>query len=402
MAANERTQDVGRELVLSILGVIRTMQTHGTDNDAVNAALRRLSSHVAQNLPQFGGSLQLHVVDDMMLLNGERLRPTPMQAPHFAQFLALFAERALGGIAFTQAASVEALRTFHAIFAQQADNEESARAIRRALAPLEDWGIHTLDLRTLSSQDPQDTLRVSRMAFAIQVYARALLGFREFIDAVKDGRDPYANRLSIVRVVQDLIDVASVRADYLIEIVRLQKERSRSLGSPYSEVHAANTCVYSVLMGRMLRLERTQLLDLGTSALLSDASSALTDETIKNRSAVLSDVEKAHIRDETTRAMQALLGREGNDDAVMLRTIAAYEHRRPVVEPSGAKNALHLVSRIISVASAYDAMTTVRPWRAAMPIPEALANLNVEAGQKYEALVVSTLAAILGKYVSAA
>lgn len=399
MTSGERLQEIGREIVFASLGVIRTMQTHGADNQALVNALSRLGGLVNAGTDSEEGLLRLHIVDDMLLLNGVRLRPKPMETPHFKVFIDLFIARGIGGVAFTPPIEIDPLRRWFLIIADRAAAERDPSVIRAQLEPLAEAGIQALDLRTITTKDTHDTLRVSTMAFAMQTYARALLGFREFIDAVRAGRDPYANRLGVIRVVQDLVDIASSRADHLFQIMRLQKTRGAALGCPYPEVHGANTCVYAILLGLMLRLDRTALLDLGSSALLAGAGAVLGDGGIAAKRGVLSAEEKRRIQEQMVRGAQALLGREPNDDSVMLRAIAAYEHRRGLIEPDGTPSEpLHLVSMIVALASAYDAMTTDRPWRAAMSADAALGTLHAESGTKFDPLLVSTLATLVGVY----
>ncbi len=56
-----------------------------------------------------------------------------------------------------------------------------------------------------------------------------------------------------------------------------------------------------------------------------------------------------------------------------------------------------LGGRIISVVDAFDAMTTTRPYRAALPIPEARARLERGAGSQFDPAVVHTLLSLSPK-----
>ena len=50
-----------------------------------------------------------------------------------------------------------------------------------------------------------------------------------------------------------------------------------------------------------------------------------------------------------------------------------------------------LLARIISVADAYDAMTTTRPYREAVPRGEALVELDLYAGSQFDPVCVMAL-----------
>lgn len=388
-------QDLGRELVLFTLGAIRTLQTHGWDNQAAHSALDRLLRLINGGLAELGGPIQLDIVDDMLLINGTRLRAHGTQGQQLAQLTELFTERGVGGVAFLQPISLEALRYWTGVFAQRLETDQERQHVRGQLEQLEAHGIHTLSPRTLSTPRQHETLQVSTLAFAMQTWARLVLGFREFVEALRTERDPYANRLNVSRVVQDLIDITAARADLMLYILQLQ--RVRKVDRPYADLHAANGCVLAVLIGQMLSLDRTTLLDLGTSALLADVASALLLEGELERGGQLDEADRLRLRAQLTRSVQALLGAWGNDDAAMLRTIVAFEQRRPAVDPDepGAPGP-HLLSRIVAVATAFDAMLSDRPWRPAMRNEEAIATLQKEAGTRYDPVIVSTLVSLTG------
>lgn len=396
----DELQNMGRDLVLTFASALRTVQTHGTENDAARAMLDRFASTLDAHMVVLG-AVQLDVVDGMLLLNGTRLRPNSAQLPQFTALANELTSRGVGGVIFRQRLDVSTLRAFCALFHHRPENHEQLLAVQDYIFRHAPEGIVPLEPKTMTTADAGEVVRGSTMAYAVRAYASAVLAFREFVAALKAGRSPYSNRLNIVRVVQDVIDAAYSRADLLLFAVQIEKARGASGGFSYLDVHAANTCVYSVLLGRMLDLERTTLLDLGTSALLAGVGAALV---LSDNSGVLTPEQRVQLHWETTRAVKMMLGDDqGNDDAVLMRTIVAYEHQRPIAPPPGSRERpLHVVSRIVSVASAYDAMTSDRPWRAAMPMQDALYTLVGESGTKFDPLVVGILGSLLSTYFSPA
>jgi HD-GYP domain-containing protein (c-di-GMP phosphodiesterase class II) len=59
--------------------------------------------------------------------------------------------------------------------------------------------------------------------------------------------------------------------------------------------------------------------------------------------------------------------------------------------------AIPLASRIIAVADAYDAMTTSRPYRAALPRETAIAELRGNAGTQFDSAVVVAALKVLNR-----
>jgi HD-GYP domain-containing protein (c-di-GMP phosphodiesterase class II) len=70
--------------------------------------------------------------------------------------------------------------------------------------------------------------------------------------------------------------------------------------------------------------------------------------------------------------------------------------------PDGLRGtAIPRAARIVSACDAYNAMTTDRPYRAAMSVPEALDELARNRGTQFDAAVVDALTAVVGRTASA-
>ena len=54
-----------------------------------------------------------------------------------------------------------------------------------------------------------------------------------------------------------------------------------------------------------------------------------------------------------------------------------------------------LVARLVCCCDAFNAMTTDRPYRAAMPVSEAVAELRRESGRQFDPAIVQTLIDVL-------
>lgn len=395
MTDSDIVQARGRDLAFAMLGAVRTLETHGPDNQAFAAALDRLSQIVHRDLPDLGEVLRLDIVDQRLLLNGTRLRAFGSTQEQLDQLVDVFARRQLGGLVFKAVVDPPTLRSWLACFVREPRTPEEASTLHVALAAVAPAAIETLERRTLTTPEHEETVRVSTMAYALQTYARTLLAHRDFVAALQAGRDPYANRLSVVRVVQDLIDVVAARADLLFHVlnVAITREQVRS----YAEIHAANTTLYALLIGHVLRLDRTALLDLGTGALLADAVARAHhgDET-RDPDQPWTEAERAHHRAAMARAVHGHVDLDGLDDALMIRTIVACERDTPAAE------APHLYSRITAVADAYDALTQRRTWRDGHSPAQALRTLLREPLGRFDPQVLVALECVLMAYLGVA
>lgn len=369
--------------VLQLLSAIRTAQLHGPGNHATTTAIQRLVEVANALIDSSGGVVRIQLVDDILLVNAIRFQPRTISHQHFDTLKGFLHERGIGGVAFLRPLTEAEVREWLVVASRPVRDERDAAELRAALQRLVDLGIEVLEIQTLAGVDDFASVNVSTMSYALQTYARAVIGFRELVSALRAGRDPFSGRIHVVRVVQDLVDIAGERIDLLLKILELRRVNGALLKDSYSEVHAANTCLASILIGRLLGLDRVALLDLGTSALLADVGFALLPEALTERQSVLSPQEYAELRVFMMRAVQSLIGRGRLSDAMMRRVIVAYEHHEP-------QRDAHLYSRIVAVADAFDALVSGRPWRAPNEPTVALAMLRQDR-QRFDPLVVETL-----------
>lgn len=392
MIDSEIIEERGRELAHALLGAVRTLETHGPDNQAFLLALARLSAVLERDRQELGDGLRLDVIDRRLLLNGTRLRAHGAARDQLEQLVEVFGARRLGGLAVTGVVDPELLRRWLARFVSVPRTEDEVDALHTALAEFAPGVIHALPQRTLTTPEHEETVRVSTMAFAMQTYARVLLAYRDFVVARHERRDPYANRLSVVRVVQDLIDVVAARGDLLVQVVHLAI--TRELGRPYEEVHAANTAVYALLIGHVLQLDRTTLLDVGTGALVAGALMDRRDaDPAHDPEVPWTDGERAAYRAEVTRTLHGELDLDGLDDALMIHTIVACEQDMP------ARAGPHALSRIVTIASTFDALTQRRQWRDGHAPEQALRIMLREPEGHFDPTILMALECVLTAYL---
>lgn len=93
-----------------------------------------------------------------------------------------------------------------------------------------------------------------------------------------------------------------------------------------------------------------------------------------------------------------IIGRHNNELLEMARVIALTHHEKwdGSGYPRGLKaEAIPLVGRIVSIADCFDALTNVRPYKAAWPLDEAVAFLEREAGRHFDPRLVPKFVGLL-------
>lgn len=158
---------------------------------------------------------------------------------------------------------------------------------------------------------------------------------------------------------------------------------------PYTEGHSVRVAAYSEAIGKQLGLPPTALDMIHRSCLLHDIGKIAVDETILAKKGRLNPMEREKMD------MHVLIGED------ILRPIALLHPLLPGVRhhheqfdgrghPDGLKGQeIPIEARIMAVADAFDAMTSSRPYREALPEEEALTELRRAAGAQFDPRVVA-------------
>jgi putative nucleotidyltransferase with HDIG domain len=157
---------------------------------------------------------------------------------------------------------------------------------------------------------------------------------------------------------------------------------------PFARGHSSRVAVLAHNLARRIGFDRQALLRLRLGALLHDIGKLAVPEAVLVKPGALNEVELAQIR------------RHPGAGAWMLRAIGAAREALPGVlyhherwdgggYPLGlAGESIPLDARILAVVDAFDAMTTVRPYRGPRPALEALEELEGCAGSQFDPMIV--------------
>lgn len=387
-----KLQMLGRGFVMQLHMVLRTMRIHDPSNKALLIGTEKLKDTINTLWAALAGTVRVQFVDDIVYLNDVRLRMDTGLRDQVEALRDEFSRRGLGGLAFSRPVDTSALRDFLILFSKQ-DEGEGLNTLKDSLAQLKDLALELLGPRSFAEDVDAEELRIDRKTFALQTYAKAIVAIREFVNALRSGKDPTEGRLHITRIVQDFVDIATERVNFLIKLSAIKQAHE------YSFNHAANTCVLSIVIGKALQIDRLSLVDLGTSALLADVGYAVLPAELIDKPVSMSEDERTQVHDAMVRQIRTIIGKGRLSEAMIRRVIVAYEHSLPYLDPAtGKPHATHAFSRIVGVAAAFDALTTRRPWREGYTADEALKIMIKESGTKFDPVVVRVLVNLMGLY----
>jgi len=164
----------------------------------------------------------------------------------------------------------------------------------------------------------------------------------------------------------------------------------------YTGEHSRGVVELSLAVADELGLDSRSRVRVEFGALLHDIGKIAVPKEIINKPGPLDDDEWAVMRRHTTEG-ERMLNQIGGLLAEVGRVVrSSHEHYDGRGYPDGLAGAeISIEARIISCCDAFSAMTTDRPYRAAMPRHEALLELNACAGSQFDPDVAAALAAVV-------
>ena len=150
-------------------------------------------------------------------------------------------------------------------------------------------------------------------------------------------------------------------------------------------------------VARHIGLDGERLHAVVRAAELHDVGKILVPETILNKPGALTDDELALMRRHAI-AGYVILTEIGESAPVPALVRSSHERWDGTGYPDGLSGEdIPLGSRIITICDAYDAMTNDRPYRPARSTAEALQELRLGAGVRYDPTLVAVFATLVGR-----
>jgi putative nucleotidyltransferase with HDIG domain len=151
----------------------------------------------------------------------------------------------------------------------------------------------------------------------------------------------------------------------------------------YTAGHSRRVNEIALAIGRELKLSEEDLENLRWGSLLHDVGKIAVDQFIQNKPGKLTPAEYEHIM------MHAHVGAGIVRPVVNEKVVEIVEHHHDRYDGSGlhqvgAAENIPLGARILAVADSWDAMTSDRPYRSAMPTEEARQEIKRCSGTQFD------------------
>ncbi len=211
-----------------------------------------------------------------------------------------------------------------------------------------------------------DLLKQASMSEIRHSYAASL----DFLQGVAESmeKDIGADITDAVRTVEELLENVLLQPGASLLLSTLKTHDA------YTFYHSINTSLLALTVGQAIGLNNDQLVGLGVGALLHDLGKIRVPIDIIQYPGRLDDAMWSEIKRHPHEGAQAILA--GSGEGQEIAALVALEHHArfdlqgyPSVAP---RSKLHLYSRIAAVCDVYDALTTRRAYKRAMPPAAAL------------------------------
>jgi HD-GYP domain-containing protein (c-di-GMP phosphodiesterase class II) len=171
----------------------------------------------------------------------------------------------------------------------------------------------------------------------------------------------------------------------------------------YTGSHSRDVVELVMAVAPWMGLDEDQLRNLEFAALLHDVGKIAIPNEIINKPGPLNDEERAIINTHTIEGEKMLVHVGGVLADVGRIVRSCHERYDGLGYPDGlAGTAIPVEARIVACCDAFNAMTTDRPYRAALALSEALGELAAHRGTQFDPEVVDALVAIHAEDVAEA
>jgi HD-GYP domain-containing protein (c-di-GMP phosphodiesterase class II) len=383
-------QEQGRQVLSRFYTVVRSLRLYPLENTTVQQALDELHELITRLL-MVEGSIELRIVGDFFFYNETRLRLDLSNYSTFGSFARTLTDQGLGAVEVLQGIDRAEWAPFLALLLREPGEGDPYTTFmdRMAGAPI----LHIQVLPTHEVKAPE--LEEETLYAAKRTYAQSVQVAKEALTDVRIGKA--VNIRKVKRAIQGIVDQVLADEPSMITMTTLRDY------DEYTFTHCVNVCIFSVLIGERLGLTKLQLYDLALGALFHDLGKSRIDVDIINKPGALDEDEWFELQQHPTEGMLALFHFHGFPDMPYRQMLMAYEHHMRVDLAGYPKNRRErrptLFSRIVAVADAFDAGTSIRSYQyEPNPPDKVLAEMRDNPKRGQDSLLVKALINATGVY----
>jgi len=370
--------------------LFRTAMIHAIDNQALQRPISAMAE-MTQTLVNREGRVSFQAKDKSLFVNGEKLRLSSDEYELASEIFEFFEERGIGGFSIEGALDAKAVRSLLSalVYTNERQFEKLESAIKSASLPFR------LNKPMGAGKKSKAEIQLERRSYTFFTYSKLIVLYRTLVSSkTLPGAQRGFLMKKIARTVQALVDVC-LEDDHTFLTVSAVKS-----GEAYAAHHAANVAILSIALGEKLGLSKVELADLGMGAVFHDVGLQNCPADVMMKPGPLDSGERQQIEQHPMRSVEYLLNQKSFNKSGLSQIVVAFEHHRNF-DGTGyptVRRKPDLFSRIVTIADAYDALTTQRPWRNALMPDETLGRMTHEAGRRFDPELMKVFVNTLGLY----
>lgn len=226
---------------------------------------------------------------------------------------------------------------------------------------------------------------------SLETKQKTLNDLEETLTLLNQGKEVPTDPLE--QDVQKILQEVKAHQELVIPITQLKKH------DDFTFTHSLNVSIIATFIGKFLGLREEAIQTLGLGALLHDLGKLHIPPEILHKSQPLTPEEREVIQQHPAVARKIL--DEQTHLSGMVKNIALQHHEK--IDGSGYPRHLFgrdisFLAQITAIADIYEALTSDRPYRKALPIFEVVEYLMGNAGYKLDEKVVSTFVSHISPY----
>ena len=210
-----------------------------------------------------------------------------------------------------------------------------------------------------------------------------------------------------------VLDILAEQASALLQVAELYETSEKlfmdairalvtaiDAKDPGTQGHSARVSDYAVLIAKEMELSESQINEIRISSLLHDVGKIGIADAILNKQGSLTPEERCQI-DRHPVIGAKILGQMDALSNIVPGILGHHERLDGSGYPFGLSGEqISLFARIISVADVFDAMTSPRPYRAALGVAETINYLQTNVGKLFDPRCIQALLVILERSTS--
>lgn len=205
-----------------------------------------------------------------------------------------------------------------------------------------------------------------------------------FIDTERERKKKMPAHLKTIRsVIGDIVDEILNNRKVMVNIVDLRTY------DDYTFCHCLNVAILSVVLGVVMKLDRTALQDLAMGAMVHDIGKIFIEKKILNKNGKLTKEEYEIVKGHVQKGFDYLSQKGDLTESAMKTVLDHHERFSGGGYPNGlCGEDIHIFGRISAVSDVYDALTSNRPYREAMLPSNAVEYIMGGFGNMFDPAVV--------------